>query len=219
MRLRELRWNNNALGEVDIDTSDLSIHLNMRSFSLPYLETLVHLIYYHSKHNKHNEMPPTWYWMFYLITPLIYDWHVDVIHENSHPFACWGAICCTHSLIDIALDSSLLENDQTLGQRINNNNKEKQVNKSNVSERSLPKLCCEVSVNQSNFYRHFEPTPSRTFIYVHSISHHFVIQFFISLIWLHCWHWARYLQLSHGGRAWTRSLSMQKPGFNSASQQ
>ena len=49
----------------------------------------------------------------YLIAPLVYDRHVDVIHENSHPFARWGAICCTHSFIDIALDSSLLKIKQT----------------------------------------------------------------------------------------------------------
>lgn len=59
------------------------------------------------------------YWLFkailsilhldYLISPLINDWHVDIINKHSHFLACWWTVCCAHSFVHITLDGTLFQ--------------------------------------------------------------------------------------------------------------
>ena len=43
----------------------------------------------------------------HLVTPLIDDWHVDVIYEYCHLLTSRWSVCCTHTLIYITLYCSL----------------------------------------------------------------------------------------------------------------
>ena len=43
----------------------------------------------------------------YLVSPLVNDGHVDIINKHCHFLACWWTIGCAHSLVHIALDSTL----------------------------------------------------------------------------------------------------------------
>ena len=43
----------------------------------------------------------------YLISPLVDDWHVDIINKHSHLFACRRAECVSHAFVDITLYGSL----------------------------------------------------------------------------------------------------------------
>ena len=47
--------------------------------------------------------------MDYLISPLINDWHVDIINKHSHFLACWWTVCCAHSFVYITLDGTLFQ--------------------------------------------------------------------------------------------------------------
>ena len=47
--------------------------------------------------------------LHYLISPLIYDWHVDIINKHSHLLARWWTVCCAHSFVNITLDGTLFQ--------------------------------------------------------------------------------------------------------------
>ena len=43
----------------------------------------------------------------YLISPLVDDGHVDVVHEHCHLLACWRSIRCPHPLVYVAFHRAL----------------------------------------------------------------------------------------------------------------
>ena len=47
--------------------------------------------------------------MDYLISPLINDWHVDIINKHSHFLARWWTVCCAHSFVYITLNGTLFQ--------------------------------------------------------------------------------------------------------------
>ena len=48
------------------------------------------------------QVPPT-----YLVSPLIYHRHVDIIHKHRHLPSCRGAIGATHTLVHISFYGTL----------------------------------------------------------------------------------------------------------------
>lgn len=43
----------------------------------------------------------------YLVSPLVNDWHVDVINKDRHLLSGWRSVSRTHTFINVALDCTL----------------------------------------------------------------------------------------------------------------
>lgn len=54
----------------------------------------------------------------YLISPLVNDWHVDVVDKHSHFLAGWWTVRCTHSFVHVTLNSALLNTRQQMKRTI-----------------------------------------------------------------------------------------------------
>jgi len=42
-----------------------------------------------------------------LVSPLVDDWHINVINEHRHSLACRRTVSRTHPFVYVALDSTL----------------------------------------------------------------------------------------------------------------